>query len=129
MCLRLPVFGVNRKHGEVPTRAGWPFMTHSASPMNARPLLAASLLLLASSFGMSADATPAPATAVAVDPALFMARPIENGYTWTLASRLGDMLHLAETMFGPRDPSYTVLGVEFVADNPRVWYPGNRKFI
>ena len=53
-----------------------------------------------------------------------------NGYTWTLASRLGDMLHMAENLFGPRDCSYTILGIEFGPDNhPRIWYPGNRRHI
>ena len=55
--------------------------------------------------------------------------PDSNGYTWTLASRLSDMLHMAEEVFGPRDPSYTILGIEFVSDNPRIWYPGNRRHI
>ena len=52
-----------------------------------------------------------------------------KGYTWTLASRLSDMLHMAEKLFGPRDPSYTLLGIEFVSDNPRIWYPGDRQHI
>ena len=52
-----------------------------------------------------------------------------KGYTWTLASLLGDMLHIAEKLFGPRDPSYTILGIEFVSDNPRIWYPGDRRHI
>ena len=55
--------------------------------------------------------------------------PDDSGYTWTLASRLGDMLHLAEELFGPRDCSYTILGIEFVSDNPRIWYPANRRDI
>jgi len=57
------------------------------------------------------------------------AKKWERGYTWTLASRLGDMLKLAQELFGPRDSSYTILGVEFVGDNARVWYPGNRRDI
>ena len=52
-----------------------------------------------------------------------------SGYTWTLASRLGDMLHMAEELFGPRDCSYTLLGIEFGPDNPRIWYPENRGHI
>ncbi|MDE0684389.1 MAG: hypothetical protein OXI63_15835 [Candidatus Poribacteria bacterium] len=36
---------------------------------------------------------------------------------------------MAEELFGPRDYSYTILGIEFVADGPRIWYPGNRKHI
>lgn len=57
---------------------------------------------------------------------LFFAMRIPNGYTWTLASRLGDMLYLAEDLLGPRDLTYTILGIEIGPDNPRLWYPGNR---
>jgi len=63
---------------------------------------------------------------------LFIAKELDSkdGYTWTVASRLGDALHLAEQLYGDRDKSYTILGVEFVlADRPQIWYPGNRKFI
>lgn len=62
---------------------------------------------------------------------LFVARPLptNNGYSWTLASLLGDMLHRAEQIFGPRDSSYTILGVEFCAGTPQLWYPGNRRHI
>ena len=52
-----------------------------------------------------------------------------NGYTWTLASRLGDMLHMAEELFGPRDPSYTILGIEFVSEDPKIWYPSGGQHI
>jgi hypothetical protein len=34
-------------------------------------------------------------------------------------------LSIAEEYYGPRDRSYTILGVEFSNDNPRIWYPGN----
>jgi hypothetical protein len=62
---------------------------------------------------------------------LFFARPLEtgNGYTWTLASRLGSILRLAEERFGPRDISYTLLGVEFGGDVPKIWHPGNCRHI
>jgi len=63
---------------------------------------------------------------------LWIARPLElnNGYTFTLASRLGDMLHRAEQLFGPRDASYTILGIEFTTGPyPQVWYPGDRRYI
>ena len=53
----------------------------------------------------------------------------DRGYTWTLASRPSNMLHMAEELFGPRDHSYTILGIEFGPDNPRVWYPGDRRHI
>ena len=62
---------------------------------------------------------------------LLYAQPLSNrdGYTWTLVSRLGEMLYMAEDLFGPRDRSYTILGVEFVSDSPRIWYPGNCQHI
>lgn len=55
--------------------------------------------------------------------------PDDSGYTWTLASRLGEMLQMAEELFGPRDSSYTILGVEFIVGIPQIWYPGNCKHI
>jgi hypothetical protein len=64
-----------------------------------------------------------------IEPALLIARRWEKGYTWTLPSRLGEMLALATQMFGPRDHGYTLLGIEFVADNPRLWYPGEKDII
>lgn len=53
----------------------------------------------------------------------------ETGWTWTLASRLGEMLNDAEQRYGERDKSYTALGIEFSGDRPRIWYPGNRRQI
>lgn len=48
-----------------------------------------------------------------------------DSYTWTLASQLGNMLELAQSQFGPRDKSYTILGVEFIDGRPKIWYPCN----
>jgi hypothetical protein len=48
-----------------------------------------------------------------------------NGYTYTLTSLLGQMLRLAESRFGERDRSYTILGVEFIDGIPQHWFPGN----
>ena len=59
----------------------------------------------------------------------FFTKPTNGGYKWTLASLLGDMLHAAEELFGQRDRSYTIVGIELVADGPRIWYPGDRKHI
>lgn len=56
---------------------------------------------------------------------MYVAAPIPGGYTWTLASRRGHMLQTAEALFGERDRSYTPLGIEFSADGPQLWYPGN----
>jgi hypothetical protein len=53
-----------------------------------------------------------------------------NGDSWTLTTRLGNMLNLAQAAYGPRDDSYTILGIEFVENNPpQIWYPGNCKHI
>jgi len=53
--------------------------------------------------------------------------PPESGcpYSLTLASRLGHMLEMAEQRFGPRDKSYTILGFEFRAGLPQIWFPGD----
>jgi hypothetical protein len=58
---------------------------------------------------------------------LIVAAPLPHGYTWTLTTRLGELLSLAEARYGPRDRSYTLLGVEFCATGPRIWYPGDRR--
>lgn len=70
-----------------------------------------------------------PITLIRTDLMVAQRLPTNDGYTWTLASRLGDMLHAAQELFGVRDVSYTILGIEFVQDNPRIWYPGNRRNI
>ncbi|MBC7810713.1 MAG: hypothetical protein H7175_06175 [Burkholderiales bacterium] len=64
---------------------------------------------------------------------LLIASPLpsgKSGYTWTFASLLGHMLRLAQQMFGARDHSYTILGIEFTAkDHPNLWHPRNGKDI
>lgn len=64
---------------------------------------------------------------VSIESDLLFANPLPNnvGYTWTLVSRLGDMLHLVEKRYGPRDQSYTILGIEFSDEGPQIWYPQN----
>ncbi|VVM48107.1 hypothetical protein PS662_00643 [Pseudomonas fluorescens] len=52
-----------------------------------------------------------------------------TGNSWTLATRLGDMIYKAEQMYGQRDQSWTVLGVEFGGDIPRIWFPQPGKSI
>ncbi len=68
---------------------------------------------------------------IGVWPSLFVATPLSQGYgfTFTLASRLGQLLALAEERYGPRDQSYTVLGVEFTAGGPQIWFPGDRRHV
>jgi hypothetical protein len=62
---------------------------------------------------------------------LIVARPYENDAecSWTLASRLGEMLSDAEQQYGERDKSYAMLGIEFCGDAPRIRYAGNRRYI
>ena len=50
---------------------------------------------------------------------LLVAQPLPDGtVSWTLASRLGDMLDMAEKLFGGRDTSYTLLGIQFQSKDP-----------
>jgi hypothetical protein len=59
-------------------------------------------------------------------PNIFCSTPINGGYSWTITSKLGDILLEAENRYGNRDQSYTILGVELtVNDHPQVWYPKN----
>lgn len=48
-----------------------------------------------------------------------------DGYTWTLASRLGAMLREVESLYGERDKSWTFVGVEFERNGPQIWFPEN----
>jgi len=51
--------------------------------------------------------------------------PFPGGHTWTLATVTGRLLREAEARFGPRDRSFTLLGVEFTStDVPQTWFPG-----
>ena len=52
-----------------------------------------------------------------------------DGYSWTLTTRLGKMLNRAQADYGPRDESYTILGIEFESNAPQIWYPGNCRHI
>ena len=62
-------------------------------------------------------------------PNLLIANETDNGYSWTLTSRLGQMLREIEFLYGERDKSYTLLGIEFQKDSPCNWYPGNCKHV
>ncbi len=60
-----------------------------------------------------------------VDDSLVFANPTPNGFTFTLASRLGQILEMVESEFGPRDKRYTILGIEFRNGVPQIWFPEN----
>lgn len=65
-----------------------------------------------------------------IEPSLIITERLpESIYTWTLASRLGQMLRLAEAQFGERDLFYTILGVEFIEGGPQISYRSNYKHI
>ncbi|HET9639876.1 MAG TPA: hypothetical protein VFP12_11780 [Allosphingosinicella sp.] len=63
-------------------------------------------------------------------PAIGMVAFVENsgspGLGWTWTTYLGELIAAAEAAYGPRDRSWTILGVEFGGDIPMIWYPGNR---
>jgi hypothetical protein len=59
----------------------------------------------------------------------FVANAIPDGYSWTLASRCGQILSDIEDKFGKRDKDFTLLGIEFSVDGPQIWYPNNCKNI
>ena len=61
----------------------------------------------------------------------FFSVPLQGGggFTWTLTTWLGILLHQVEQIYGPRDLNYTLLGVEFNEQGPMLWYPGNRKHV
>lgn len=47
-----------------------------------------------------------------------------NGMSWTLATRTGQMLRELQNRYGPRDQSWTFLGIDFWDGGPMIWYPG-----
>ena len=57
-----------------------------------------------------------------------LAHKTQSGYTWTLSTRMGELLLKAEQKFGSRDKTWTLLGTEFRAKgSPQVWYPYSGK--
>src|SRR5437763_957372 len=49
--------------------------------------------------------------------------------SYTLTTRLGQMLREAEARYGPRDQSFTILGVEFFVNGPLIWFPDDPKHV
>lgn len=57
---------------------------------------------------------------------IFTATPIKGGYSWTIISLLGTILKDAENLYGERDRSFNILGVEMCdQEQPQTWYPGS----
>ena len=69
-----------------------------------------------------------PMPQINIDSDLLVAQRLpDDSVSWTLASRLGDMLHMAENLFGERDYCYTILGIQFTSDDPQIWYRGKHR--
>ncbi len=73
---------------------------------------------------MSIELLPLPAIGFATE-----LLPTRDGYRFTLTSLLSTMLSDAEQLFGPRDITYTPVGIEFSGDRPQIWYPGTNKHV
>lgn len=64
-----------------------------------------------------------------VDPNLIVTSSKAKTFRLTLASRLQEMLMLAEGMFGTRDRSYAFLGIEFTEDAPHLHFEADKNII
>jgi len=64
-----------------------------------------------------------------VHPNLLVTSSKARVFRLTLASRLHEMLLLAEGMFGKRDRSYAFLGIEFTEENPHLHYEADKSVI
>ena len=73
---------------------------------------------------MSIELLPLPAIGFATE-----LLPTRDGYRFTLTSLLSTMLNDAEQLFGPRDITYTPVGIEFSGGRPKIWYPGTNKHV
>lgn len=73
---------------------------------------------------MSIELLPLPAVGFATEPL-----PSRDGFRFSLTTLLSTMLLEAEKLFGPRDMTFTPVGIEFYGDRPFVWYPGDAKHI
>lgn len=59
---------------------------------------------------------------------LMVSRPCKQSqgctHSWSLTSRLGQILEDYEKRIGPRNRAYRILGIEFTSGGrPRIWYP------
>lgn len=64
-----------------------------------------------------------------IHPDLLVTSSKKAGFRPTLASRLGEMLLVAENLFGKRDRAYTFLGIEFTEGDPRICFEANKGLI
>jgi hypothetical protein len=64
-----------------------------------------------------------------IHPNLIVTSSKVEGFRSTLAYRLGEMLLIAENLFGKRDRSYSFLGFEFTDNGPNLHYERDKSFI
>jgi hypothetical protein len=64
-----------------------------------------------------------------IHPDLIITSSQKEGFRPILASRLGEMLLIAENLFGKRDHAYTFLGIEFTEGLPRIQFEANQGMI
>jgi hypothetical protein len=55
---------------------------------------------------------------------IFETTAIPNGRSWSIISKMADMLVKAEFKYGEKDKTYTVFGIELTdEEKPSIWYP------
>lgn len=64
-----------------------------------------------------------------IHPELIITSSKKEGFRSTIASRLGEMLLIAENLFGKRDRSYSFLGIEFSESDPHLHFEANKSLI
>jgi len=58
---------------------------------------------------------------------IFFCRQLnEYEYSWSITSRLSNMLSVAEDYFGERNKEYSIIGIEIEnTKQPYIWYPND----
>ncbi len=57
---------------------------------------------------------------------IFSTTPIPNGSSWSIVSKLGYILNIAESKYGKRNQKYTILGIELTDRSyPQIWFPSS----
>lgn len=63
---------------------------------------------------------------------LFTVQYSDKTYSWTLGTRMGQFISETETLYGARDTTWTLLGIEFNEGRPNIrfsGYPARRQII
>jgi hypothetical protein len=70
-----------------------------------------------------------PAKVPLLEPSLMVTSMSNKGERNTLAYRFGEMMTIAQRLFGPRDMSYSFLGFEFIPDHGRVRFVTEKSLV